>query len=89
MKQNDFDIENLVKAQNPRANLKEYFGNGIYLSKEEQIILENYQISYQNSPNLKSLIFEIETYLNADYQEDLEDVLDSLAELDYYQNTNQ
>ena len=92
MKQNEFDIEALVKKQNPREKLKELVGNGIYLSKEEQHILEKYQFPYQNYSHLKSLIFDIEDYINENYQEDLEDleqVLDSLAEFDYYQNTNQ
>ena len=89
MKQNEFDIETLVAKQNPRNQLKEYFGGGIYLSMEEQRILQNYQIPYQKYTNIKSLIFDIENELNEENQEDLESVLDSLVELDYYQNIRQ
>ncbi len=87
----DISIEKLVTDINPRKNMKKDYGNGIYLSDQEKEILEQYDFSLQNYTNIKSLIFDIEEYLNQNYDQELEDlemVANSLAELNYYQNTN-
>lgn len=89
--QQDISIEKLVKDVNPRDNMKQDYGNGIYLSKQEKNVLEKYHFSVENYANLKSLLFDIEEYLNENYEEsldDLENIADNLAELNYYQNTN-
>ena len=89
--QQEMSIETLVKDANPRDNMKQDYGNGIYLSKQEKKVLEKYHFSVENYANLKSLLFDIEEYLNENYEEsldDLENIADNLAELNYYQNTN-
>lgn len=87
----EISVEELVTEMNPSNNLRNDYGNGIYLSQEEQVILERYDFSIQKYSNIKSLIFDIEEYLNENYEEELEDlemVANSLSELNYYQNTN-
>lgn len=88
----EVSLEELVSEMNPSNNLRKDYGKGIYLSSEEYKILERYHFLIQNYSNIKSLIFDIEEYLNENYEvelEDLEMVADNLKELDYYQNTNQ
>lgn len=84
----EVSIEKLVESTNPRANLMKNCGNGIYLSDIQIQILNKYGFLYQNYSSIKSLIFDIEDYLNENYEEDLESVASSLSEFDYYHNTN-
>lgn len=88
IKNEDISVEELVKDLNPRANMIKDCGNGIYLSDPQIEILKQYGFSYQKYPNAKSLIFDIEEYLNENYEEDLENVVESLSEFNYYHNTN-
>lgn len=88
IKNEDISVEELVKKLNPRANMIKDCGNGIYLSEPQIEILKQYGFSYQKYPNAKSLIFDIEEYLNENYEEDLENVVESLSEFNYYHNTN-
>lgn len=87
----EVSIEKLVETTNPRANLMKNCGNNIYLSDNQIEILKQYGFSYQNYSSLKSLIFDIEEYINENYDQeldDLENVVTNLAEFDYYHNTN-
>lgn len=90
MKINDKEVsvEELVNEIKPRDNMIKDCGNGIYLSDFQIQILKQYGFSYQKYSNAKSLIFDIEEYLNENYEEDLENVVDSLSEFNYYHNTN-
>lgn len=87
----EVSIEQLVSDINPRANMKKNYGNDIYLSDQEIEVLKRYHFDYQNYSSLKSLIFDIEDYLNDNYSEeseDLETLANNLSEFNYYHNTN-
>ena len=87
----EVSIEELLKKTNPREDIHKNCGKGIYLSNAQQEVLKNFGFSVEKYPNLKSLLFDIEEYLNENYDEDLEDlesVASALSEFNYYQNTN-
>lgn len=84
----EVSVEELVTKLNPRGNMIKDCGNGIYLSEPQIQILKQYGFLYEKYPNIKSLIFDIEEYLNENYEEDLENVATSLAEFAYYHDTN-
>lgn len=87
----EVSIEKLVNDINPRANLMKNYGNDIYLSDSQISVLKQYGFKYEQYSNLKSLIFDIEEYLNENYTEELEElenVANSLSEFNYYHNTN-
>ena len=85
----DYDIGDLLGAIDFHKNKMNSFGNNIFLTNFEIEILEKYNIDYKNRLNLKSIIFEIEEILNEDSSlEDLEIISKSIAERDYYLNTN-
>lgn len=68
-----------------------YQKNDIYLNDKQIQILKKYNIAYQNYSNLTNLLFDIEMYLTNQYAnnyDDLEWVSESLAEFNYYHNTN-
>lgn len=66
-----------------------YKENDIYLSKEQEKILNKYKIDYRNYKDLSSILFEIEEILNSgDDLEDLELVSREISEFIYYHYTN-
>ncbi len=74
-----FDDKDMIKNK----------GNGIYLSDNQINVLKRYNIDYKKYNSIKALIFEIENILNEETDlEDLETVSESLAEINYYNNTN-
>ncbi len=65
--------------------------NNIYLSKRQIDILDKYKIEYKNITNIKELIFNVENYINENFQyeelSDLESLSQELSEFNYYYNT--
>ncbi len=85
----NLDIGELTKEVYNDKNMIKMLGNGIYLSDNQIEVLKRYNIDYKNFNSLQSLIFKIEEVLNEEVvKEDLEEVSRSLAELNYYNNTN-
>lgn len=85
----DYDIGNLLGAIDFHKNKMNDLGNNIFLTNFEIEILQKYNIDYKNCNSMKSIIFEIEEILNEDSSlDDLETISKSIAERDYYLNTN-
>lgn len=87
----EYNISELVQQMDFSSLCLEECENGILLTKKEKEILDRFQISYQQCGSLKEIIFLIEEIFNEDDSLDLEEldlVSSSLAERDYYQNTN-
>ncbi len=77
--------------ENDLNNVKRDFHknyNGIYLTDNEVSILKQrgFEVSRYNS--IKDLMFDLEEFLENDTDDELEIVLDSIAEFNYYHNTN-
>ena len=92
MKINDSEVEvsDLIK-EDLHKNLHKLYGNDIYLSDNDIEILKRYEFDINKYSNIKSLILDISEYLEEDYDndyDDLEEVLNSLTEFDYYHNVN-
>lgn len=81
MKYDDL-ISNITK--NNKLN---YIGN-IILSNYEIEVLNKYQIDYRNCNSMKEIIFILDKYLNNEENEEIENILASISERDYYKNTN-
>ncbi len=91
MKINDkeIDVNEITKDIYNDKGMIKMRGNGIYLSDNQIEVLEKYNIYYTNYASLSSLIFEIEEILNEETDiEDLEEVSQKLAEINYYNYTN-
>lgn len=85
----EININDLVKDINSDATMIKMRGNGIYLSDNQVEVLKKYNINFNNYNSLRSLIFAIEEILNEETElTDLEEVSQSLAELNYYNYTN-
>lgn len=63
-------------------------GKGILLSKEDALVLKRYDIDYKKYGNLNELIFDIESLLDEEDDEELEDICSKLSEIYYYNYIN-
>ncbi len=91
MKINDkeMDVNELAKNIYNDKSMIKMRGNGIYLSDNQIEVLKRYSIDYNKYTTLSSLIFDIEGILNEETDiEDLEEVSQKLAEINYYNYTN-
>ena len=80
-------IEDIVKETHKNMKLNK-INDSLQLTNKEIEVLKKYNINYNT--DIKSLMFEIDEILNDSYDEylDLEEVLDSISEFNYYHNTN-
>ena len=62
--------------------------NNLFLTKNQIDVLERYNIEYKSSNSLRDLMIKIEDILDYDESEELENLLNTLAERNYYENTN-
>jgi len=80
----EYDIDKLVsKLQVEMHN--DY--NGLFLTKRQAEKLLSYGFDYNKYNNLKSLIFDLDSYLEENECEELEEILYDISEFDYYHNT--
>lgn len=78
------NINNIEIEINPDYTMMKKIKNGLFLSQEQIDILEEYNIDYMNCNNLSDLIFMVE---NLGIDDDvIVNLLDVLAERDYYEN---
>jgi len=73
----DFDNNKLIKIN-----------NNLYLTNIQIDILKRYNIDYETSNSLRDLMIKIETILDYEDIEELENLLTNLTERNYYENTN-
>ena len=86
----EYDIDSLVGEMDFTSNQLVDVGKGMFLTNREIEVLKQYQVPYQQCNSLKEILFEIEDVMqDMDIvDEDLDSVSGSIAERDYYQNTN-
>jgi hypothetical protein len=86
----EYDISSLVGEMDFVSNQLVKVGKELYLTNREIDVLKQFKIPYQNCNNLKEVLFEIEEVIqDMDIvDEELDLISSSIAERDYYQNTN-
>ena len=84
----DYDISELVGKIDFSSNQLNQVGN-LLLTNVEMEILDLYEINYRNCKDLKQLLAKIERVIDEEEDcDDLDLISMSIAERDYYQNTN-
>lgn len=85
----NLDVDQLVEDLNIKNDFYTYRNNDIILSNNQINILIRNKINYKKYSNLSSLIFDIEDIINddEDYDIELDNLLEVLAEINYYKNT--
>ena len=82
------DIENILKTIDFENNKLIKINDNLYLTKSQIDILKRYNIEYETSASIRDLMIKIEDILDYDENEELENLLDTLSERNYYENAN-
>ena len=86
----EYDIDSLISEIDFSGNSFQNVGKGIFPTNKEINVLNKYKIPYFKCNSLKEILYIIEDELNSMdiIDDDLDFVASSIAERDYYQNTN-
>ena len=76
---NEIDFDN---------NKLQKINDNLYLTNNQNEILKRYNIDYETSNSLRDLMIKIESVLDYENIEELENLLTTLTERNYYENTN-
>ncbi len=87
IKDNEISVEEAIKFANHEELLLKYHKNDILLNEYQITVLKNNGFDYQKYTNIKDLLFDIEEYLNDEYDDELDLVGSQIAELIYYRDT--
>jgi uncharacterized protein YehS (DUF1456 family) len=81
------DLSNLEVEINPDYTMmKKVNTKGLYLSQEQIDILKSYNINYMNCSSIRQLMIEVEEVFEECGDDILNNLLNVLAERDYYEN---
>lgn len=81
-------IKNILNNINFEDNKLIKINNNLYLTNNQINTLKRYNIEYETSSSLRDLMIKIEDIL--DYEEEIDELeilLENLAERNYYENT--
>ena len=87
----EFDLEKIVSEINFESGKFVTCKNGLMLTTMEIDVLKRYGVEYEKCNSLKEIIYLVEDILNEDDSSDLDEleyISSTIAERDYYQNTN-
>lgn len=87
----EYNIDELVSGIDFWSNKYEDIGNGLILTNREISVLKHFNIDYLACSSLKEILYRIENVrgqLDDDDLDELDFICTTIAERDYYQNTN-
>lgn len=87
----NIDISSIAAGLDFSTNHFVDCGNGLMLTNGEINVLKRFGINYLTCGSLKEILYKIDVVLKEDEDDDLDEldlVASSIAERDYYQNTN-
>ena len=87
IKDDEIDIKKAMEYSNYESLLLKHRKNGILLSNYQVNVLNNNGFNFDKYSNIHELLFDIEEYLNEEYNEELDLVSSQIAELLYYKDT--
>lgn len=82
------EIKNILNNIDFNNNKLIKINNNLYLTNNQIDILKRYNIEYNTSNSIRDLMIKIETILDYEEIEELENLLYNLNERNYYENTN-
>ena len=86
VKNTEISLDEAIKlADYDNLLLKHY--NNLLLNDYQISVLTNNGFNYNNYGSMQELLFDIEEYLNEEYNEELDLVSNQIAEMIYYRDT--
>ena len=83
----EISVNDAINFSNYEELLIKHRKNGILLSDYQVSVLKNNGFDYMKYTNMQELLFEIEEYLNDEFNDELDLVSNQIAELIYYRDT--
>lgn len=83
----DIAIDDAIKLADYDKLLLKHYNNGILLSNYQIDVLKNNGFDFNKYANMEELLFDIEEYLNDEYDDELDLVSNQIAEIIYYRDT--
>lgn len=84
---NNLNIEQAIQFADYDKYLLKHINNTLLLSDFQMDILKKNGFNVNDYGSMNQLLFDIEEYLNVEYDDELELVSSQLAELIYYKDT--
>lgn len=81
------EIEKILNEIDFNNNKLQKINENLYLTNNQIEILKRYNINYEVSNSLRDLMIKIEEILDYEDIEELENLLATLTERNYYENT--
>ena len=82
------EIKNILNEIDFDNNKLQKINDNLYLTNNQIETLKRYNIDYEVSNSLRDLMIKIESVLDYEDIEELENLLITLTERNYYENTN-
>lgn len=82
------EIKKILNEIDFNNNKLQKINDNLYLTNNQIEILKRYNIDYEVSTSLRDLMIKIENVLDYEDIEELENLLTTLTERNYYENTN-
>ncbi len=83
----DINFDEAIKYANHDELLLKHYDHGILLNDYQVNILKNKGFDFNKYTSMRELLFDIEEYLNDNYDDELDLVSNQIAELIYYRDT--
>ena len=87
----EYNIDEIISSLDFKSSKLNNLSNGLVLTNNEIDVLNKYNIKYKSCSSLKEVLMLIDekfNYEEVDNPDELDSVSASIAEIDYYQNSN-
>ena len=87
----EYNIDEIISSLDFKSSKLNNLSNGLVLTNNEIDVLNKYNIKYKSCSSLKDVLMLIDekfNYEEVDNPDELDSVSASIAERDYYQNSN-
>ena len=87
----EYNIDEIISSLDFKSSKLNNLSNGLVLPNNEIDVLNKYNIKYKSCSSLKEVLMLIDekfNYEEVDNPDELDSVSASIAERDYYQNSN-
>lgn len=87
----EYNIDEIISSLDFKSSKLNNLSNGLVLTNNEIDVLNKYNIKYKSCSSLKEVLMLIDekfNYEEVDNPDELDSVSASIAERDYYQNSN-
>lgn len=87
IKDKNINIEEAMQFAEQEKLILNHYDNGILLNDYQVNVLKKNGFDFKKYGSMQTLLFDLEEYLNDEYDEELDLISNQIAELIYYRDT--